>query len=266
MKKFNWKEAVVIVTGASSGIGRATSLRLARAGAFLALAARRQPELETLAREIQALGSEAVVFPTDVTFPDQVQSLVRAVLQRWGRIDVLVSNAGQYVCVPIKEMSFECLERSMAVNFYAGVYATQAVLPHMLARRKGHIVLVNSADARSALPPDAPYVAAKYALRGYGDILRQELYGSGVDVTAIYPGRVDTPMIEHLRVPGISSKIPPETVAHAIQSGVERRKAEVAIPANTQLLPIINLFFPRLSDWFIRKLGLSGEVISSIKT
>jgi NADP-dependent 3-hydroxy acid dehydrogenase YdfG len=259
MGKYNWKEAVVIVTGASSGIGRAASLRLAQAGAFLALAARRQAELETLAREIRSLGSEAIVLPTDVTFQDQVQSMVQAVLQRWGRVDVLVSNAGQYVRAPITEMSFACLERSMAVNFYAGVYTIQAVLPHMLERRKGHIVLVSSTDVKTAIPPDAPYVAAKCALSGFGDILRQELCGTGVEVTTIYPGRIDTPMIENIRVPRISAKIPPESIARAIQSGVERRKAEVFIPANTRLFYIINVFFPRTCDCLTRKLGIAGE-------
>ena len=187
MGRYNWEEAVVIVTGASSGIGRATALRLAQAGAFLALAARRQAELETLAREIRSMGSEAIVQPTDVTFQDQVRSLVQAVLQRWGRVEVLVSNAGQYIRAPIPEMSIATLERSMAVNFYSGVYTIQAVLPHMLERRKGHIVLVSSTDVKTAIPPDAPYVAAKCALSGFGDILRQELCGSGVELRQSTP-------------------------------------------------------------------------------
>ena len=259
MRNTTWKEAVVIVTGASSGIGRATALRLARQGSFLVLAARRQAELEALAQEIRALGTDALALPTDVTDQSQVQALVQAALQRWGRIDGLVSNAGQYVRTPIREMSIASLERSMAVNFYAGVYAVQAVLPTMLAQRKGTIVLVNSGDARTPIPPDTPYVAAKCALSGFGDILRQELRGSGVEVTMIYPGRIDTPMIENLRVPRISAKISPEDVARAIQSGVEHRNAEVTIPAQTSLLYYIKVVSPRLSDWLIHKLGISGE-------
>lgn len=262
MSKYNWRSSVVIVTGASSGIGRATSMQLAQKGACLALAARRKGDLETLAQEIRAMGSEALVVPIDVTSQNQVHYLVHSVLRCWGQVDVLIVNAGQYVRAPIIEMSLESLERSMAVNFYAGVFAIQAVLPNMLERRKGEIVLVSSMDAKMPIPPDAPYAAAKCALSGLGDILRQELYGSGVNVTVVYPGRIDTPMIETIRVPSISKKIPPEDVAHAIIKGIERGKAEVFVPAQVKSLYYVKTLFPRLADWLIRKLGISGEDLS----
>jgi short-subunit dehydrogenase len=113
-------------------------------------------------------------------------------------------------------------------------------------------------DARKGIPPDAPYVAAKFALSGFGDVLRQELRGTGVSVSIIYPGRVDTPMIENLRVPWISAKIPAEAVARAILRAVRRRQPEVILPAQSKLLVYLNTISPALADWAVRWFHLEG--------
>ena len=258
MKKPLLLNQVAIVTGASSGIGRATALALARQGAYVALAARNTEALNTLAVEIKSLGSEALVVPTDVSQPEQVNRLVDAVIQRWGYVDILVSNAGQYIRAPILHMERAELEHSMAVNFYGGVYAVQAVLPHMLARSSGHILLVSSLDGKLALPGDAPYVSAKFALNGFGATLRQEMAGKGISVTLVLPGRVDTPMIRNLHVPSISAKISPEAVARGIVHAVRRRPAEVILPFQGGLLYYISVFSPGLSDWLTRLFHLQG--------
>jgi len=258
MKKPMLLNQIAIVTGASSGIGRATALALARQGVLLAIASRNTMALKTLASEISSFGCEALVIPTDVTQQGQVDRLVEAVIDHWGHIDILVSNAGQYIRAPIYRMDPSVMEQSMAVNFFGGVYAVHAVLPHMLARSSGHIVFVSSLDGKFALPGDAPYVAAKFALTGFGATLRQEMAGKGIIVTTVLPGRVDTPMIQNLHVPWISAKIPPEAVARGIVRAIRRRQAEVILPFNGSLLYYISVFSPGLSDWLTRQFHLQG--------
>ncbi len=253
-----FKDQVAVVTGASSGIGRATALALAERGASLALGARNTTALEQLAGQIQALGGEALAVATDVTRREQVEALVQAALSRWGQVNILVSNAGEYVRSPVAELEITDLERSMAVNFYGGVYAALAVLPHMTQQHSGHIVFVTSNNAKKGLPPDAPYVAAKFAMSGFAEVLRQELHGSGVSVSTIFPGRVDTPMIKDLIVPRLSAKIPPEAVAQAILRAIQHRQAEVILPGQVKLLNLVNFISPGLGDWAVRAFHLEG--------
>ncbi len=250
-------DKVALITGASSGIGRATAWALSRAGARVALVARREAALQALAAEIGP--QRALAVPADVTDRQAVQQAVQRARSHFGRLDILIANAGVYVRCPIRDLTPEVLERSLAVNFYGSVYPVLAALPHLLAQGSGHIVLVTSMDAKKGIPPDAPYVAAKYALSGFGDVLRQELYGTGVDVTIVFPGRVDTPMIADLDVPWISAKIPPETVARAILKAIRRRRAEVIVPPQAYLLVAFQGIAPRLADWAVRFFHLEGR-------
>jgi NADP-dependent 3-hydroxy acid dehydrogenase YdfG len=251
-------DKVAVVTGASSGIGRACALALADAGAHLSLAARTESALEEVAGSIRALGREALVVPTDVIRREQVSHLVSETLKRWGHVDILVANAGAYVRGWIEHLTVEELERSMAVNFYGAVYAVLEVLPHMLQRKSGHMVLVTSLDALTPIRYDAPYVAAKCALSGFGDVLRQELHGTGVHTTTIFPGRVDTPLIEKLRVPRVTPKIPPEQVARAIVRAIRRRGTHVIVPAHLWPLAHADGLLPRVGDWIKRRFQMEG--------
>lgn len=251
-------DEVAIVTGASSGIGWATTLALAESGAHVALAARTESALHELADEVRNLGRQALVVPTDVTHKEQVDHLVTETMARWGRVDVLVANAGAYIRSPVRELTVEEVQCSMAVNFYGALHAVLAVQPRMLERGDGHIVLVSSLDGKKGLPRDAPYVAAKFALAGYGEVLRQELHGTGVRVTTVFPGRVDTPLIETLEVPTVSAKIAAESVADAIVGAVCRPKPEVIIPIQGRALHLVNAVSPRLGDWIVRLFHLQG--------
>jgi uncharacterized protein len=259
MSRTSLKDQVVIVTGASSGIGRASVLGFAQHGARLMLASRNKAALEDLACQVKEAGCQVLVHLVDVTQKKQVDQMVERTLAEWGQVDVLVSNAGQYIRAPISAMDIETLKRSMAVNFYGNVYAVKSVLSHMLARQSGHIILVSTVDGKKGLPPDAPYVSAKFALTGFGDVLRQELRGTGVHVTSVFPGRVDTPMIEHLNFPWISAKIPAAAVARQIvRVAGSDTPAEIILPFQARLLVYASLFFPRLGDWIIRTFHLEG--------
>ncbi len=254
----NLQGKVAIVTGASGGIGEATALALAQAGMDVALAARRANALEAVAQRIRALRRQALVVPTDVTQRDQVEALVAQTREHFGRLDVVVANAGVYFRSPIHELTSEMLERSLAINFYGGVYLVLAALPHLRAQNSGHIVLVTSMDGKKGLPPDAPYVVAKFALSGFGDVLRQELHGTGVGTTVVFPGRVDTPMIADLQVPWISAKISADKVGKAIVKAIRRNQAEVIIPFQARLLYWAQCCAPRLADWAVRVFRLAG--------
>ena len=253
---FNGK--VAIVTGASTGIGKAIALALAQKGACVALAARRETNIRGLAGEIEKLGSKALVLPTDVTRQNQVEAMVQQVLAHWGRVDILVSNAGEYIRAPIADLDPEALQRSLDVNYFGGVYCIKAVLPYMLAQKKGHIAAVTSMDGKIGLPQDAPYVSAKFALTGFLEVLRQEVREHGIGVTNIMPGRVDTVMIEDLKFSWISPKISPEYVAQAALHGIRRRQPIVIVPPQAKLLYYINVFFPALSDRLSRSFRLEG--------
>jgi len=252
--------AVAIVTGASSGIGRATALALARRGVQVVASARNVGALETLVAEAGASGGRVQAVPADVTDRAAISGLVRETLARFSRIDICVCNAGAYIRGPIAGLTPGHFAESMAVNFMGAILLTYEVLPHMLQRRAGHIVAVTSVDGRKGLPRDAPYVAAKSALTGFMDVLRQELHGTGVYASTILPGRVDTPMIASLKVPLISAKIPADRVAKAIIDAVEHRKSEVVVPFwGPKSLLLAHLISPGMADWLIRLFGLEGK-------
>ncbi|HET6597623.1 MAG TPA: SDR family NAD(P)-dependent oxidoreductase [Anaerolineales bacterium] len=252
------RDKVAIVTGASSGIGWETALALAKEGTCVALAARRVEALHALAEQIQKLGQKALVLQTDVTQQDQVETMVQEVLRQWGHVDILISNAGEYVRGPVVALDPADLQRSLDVNFFGGVYSIKAVLPHMLAQKSGHIVAVTSMDGKIGLPPDAPYVSAKFAMTGFLEVLRQEVSDHGIHVTNVLPGRVDTVMIEHLHFSWVSPKISAESVARSILQALRKRKPIVIVPPQAKLLYYVNVFAPKLSDRLSRFFRLEG--------
>jgi short-subunit dehydrogenase len=258
MKKLPFQDQIAIVTGASKSIGRAAALELARLGANLCLASRDVTRMDVTARQVQAYGRDVLTIQTDVSCQPQVERMVNQAIQRWGQVDILVSNSGIYPRSPIARLEVSTLERSMATNFYGHVYCVLAVLPHMLNRSRGSIVLVSSFDGKKALPGDSPYAAAKFALNGFGEALRQELSPQGVYTTLILPGRVDTDFIYDLKVPRIQPPIPPEKVARAITCGILKRKAEVILPGRVLLLHYVNALHPRLGDLAVRIFHLQG--------
>ena len=249
---------VAIVTGASSGIGEQTSILLAKNGAKVALVARQLDALERVERIISDAGGQAMSVVADVTDHDQVKKAINKVIDAWGKVDLLIVNAGAYIRSPIETLTISALQKSMAVNFYGGVYFILGLLPLMMEQRSGHIVVVTSMDAKKGLPLDAPYVAAKYAMSGLAEVMRQELKAYGILVTTVFPGRVDTPLIDNLEVPWISAKIKPIVVAKKIVDVIKRYRPEVILPRQAGLLYYVNVFSPRLGDYLVKSLRLEG--------
>lgn len=259
MKADRMTGKTVVVTGASSGIGRATALAFAAGGANLVLAARREDALGEVQEEVRALGVESLVVPTDVSERIQVKRLVQSSMDRFGKVDVFIVNAGMYFRRPIRDLTVEDVETVMAVNFYGALHCILGVIPHMLDQRSGHIVVVSSMDAKKGIPPDGAYVASKSAIAGLAEVLRQEMAGTGVHVSTIFPGRIDTPMIADVRVPFISPKVSPALVADAIVNAVLQNRAEVLVPyLGSRTLQLANVLSCGLGDRLVRLLRLGG--------
>lgn len=183
---------VVLVTGASSGIGEATARRLAAAGANLVLAARRADRLNALAREIDPTGRQVLAIPADVTEEHDRHRLVGDAVVRFGRIDALVNNAGFAVRGPLERVPMDLLRENFETNLFSVVALTQLVLPAMRERRSGRIVLIGSVAGRIARPLSSVYDATKHALEAVADGWRGELLPFGVGVTLIRPGFILT--------------------------------------------------------------------------
>lgn len=250
---------VIIITGASSGIGKDLSLRLARLGAKVVLAARRPDKLTELEHQIKTSGGETISVQTDMTAKDQVTHLVDTTVNKWHRIDILICNAGQYIQRSIAESNPTDFDRSFDINFYGSYHVVRETVPHMIRQKSGHIVFINSLDAKKGIVGDAPYVAAKTALDGFADVLRQEVKSIGIRVSTVFPGRVDTPMIQDLDVPWISRKISVAKVTDAVIRGIMKNKPVIVVPKLFFPLGALNDTFPRVMDWFYHKFHLEGS-------
>jgi NADP-dependent 3-hydroxy acid dehydrogenase YdfG len=249
----------VIITGASSGIGRATAVRLGARGYRLALLARRRPELEAVAAEVTRAGGEAIVRVVDVVDQRAVEEAVSAILEEWGHIDVVLVNAGVRPEIRLDEASVDVLRANMETNYFGAAALTYAVLPSMKERRAGHLIFMNTLNGRWSNRLEGPYVATKHALLGFAGVARKEFGDLGIAVTSILPGRVDTPMIDHLKVPSIQPKMSPEVVAKAVVKAIDKRPAEMVLPPfRGRLLITTGVLFPRFADRLADLLRLEG--------
>jgi len=253
------RDSVVVVTGASSGIGRAAALALGNEGAKVVVAARRETLLTDLAAKIAASGGQAFAVPVDVTDRDQVHRLIERTVRRWGHIDVVVANAGIWQRSPVEETDDRIWHAVMAVNYFGALNTALEALPFL--ENGGQLIFMNSLDGKKGVPLEAAYAAAKHALSGFADVARQELAGRGVVVTSLYPGRVDTALIDRLQVPAIQRKMPPERVAEAILSAIRRPRSEIYLPAFTgRLHAWLGALAPNLSDRLTALLNLQGRM------
>ncbi|MEF3306982.1 SDR family NAD(P)-dependent oxidoreductase [Paenibacillus sp. GYB003] len=252
----SWEGKIVAITGASSGIGAKTAELVAQRGAKPLLMARSRGRLDAIAGR---LGAAAETYELDVSSAESVETAFRLAYERHGRVDVLVNNAGFGIFEKFENTPLADFERMMDVNYMGVVRCTKAVLPRMLAAGSGHVVNVASIAGKIATAKSTGYSATKHAVLGLTNSLRQELAGTGVTVTTINPGPVDTPFFE-LADPSGSYvanvkrlMLTPDKVASAIVRAIERKRAEIDLPGIAGFGAKLFYLFPRTFERVSRK-------------
>ena len=247
----DWRDTVGLVTGASSGIGAQLGRDVAARGMRVALLARRLDRLEALAAEIGRCGGEAVALACDVADQAAVERTVARVLERYGRIDLLVNNAGYGRHVLFKDHDLADIERMMRTNYLGTVYGVRAVLPAMRARGRGWIVNIASVAGKLGQPDEVAYSATKFAVTGFSEGLSYELAPLGIHVMVVYPALVRTEMF----TPEVLARMPvrvqrtfidPPEFSRAVLRALERGKYEVTVPRYVAIAYAIRTLFPRL--------------------
>jgi short-subunit dehydrogenase len=243
----------VLVTGASRGIGEAIARAFAGRGCTLGLVARRRGPLEQLAGELPGSGHAAI--EADVADAD---SVARAV-EQFGEVDVLVVNAGVTHYRPFAELPLEEARQMNDVNWLGTIHTVKAALPSMIERGRGHIVVVSSGGGVRGFPHAAVYNGTKAAQRGFAEALRQELHGSGVSVTTVYPGEVETSIHDHEldRMPDwyrMDRRAPAGPLGEQVVEAVESDRRELFYPPLVRMLRVVNGISPRLGDLLLRRM------------
>lgn len=262
-------DPVVVLVGASSGIGRATARRYAREGARLVLAARGRDALETVAAECRDLGAVVLVVPTDVTKPDDVHALASAAVSEYGRIDVWVGNAGVFAYGDFEELPADLFRHVIETNLMGQVHGARAVLPVFRRQGAGTLVVVGSLYSRVGSPAISPYVASKWGVLGFAESLRQELRGTGVRVRVVLPASIDTPIYQHAanmtgrQVHPLPPTSSPARVARAIVSAPHRRRHALYVGRLQLVVLVVHRVAPRLYDavvgWLMDHVELRGS-------
>jgi short-subunit dehydrogenase len=245
---------IVVVTGASSGIGRATAHAFARLGATVVLAARSEADLRVVVQECQKAGGRALAVPTDLADDAQVRSLVATAHEYYGHIDVWVGNASVFGYARFLDVPDEEFRRTLQVNLLAQVESMRRVLPEMLRRGSGTVILIGSLFSKVTLPYLTPYATSKHALFGFAETLRLELRGTGVDVCSLLPATIDTPIYQHAAnrtgrmVKPMPPVIPAARVAREIVDLARRPRPVVTVGRIQNGAVLARRLTPRLYD------------------
>jgi len=231
----SYQGKTALVTGASSGMGRLLALRFARAGARVVLVARREPDLKQLAGEIERGGGQALVLPCDVGERAQVFAAAEQAQRQCGAIDILVNNAGYGHHRRFLDWDLDDMEHMLRVNFLGTLYWTKALLPQMVERRSGWIVVMASVAGKLGVPEESAYAASKFAQVGLAEALSYEVEDAGVHVLTVCPGAINTPFFDAealARMPPVAKRmmIEPEQVIDAIINALARGKYEITVP------------------------------------
>jgi NADP-dependent 3-hydroxy acid dehydrogenase YdfG len=267
-----FKNQVVLITGASQGIGKAVAVAFARQGASVILAARSADHLDEVAQQIQNLGSEALSVPTDVTSPEAVNELVNKAMDRFGRIDVLVNNAGIGKVAPVESATFgDDLRQTLQASVFGAINVTQSVLPILRRQASGTIVNMSSVMGRKAFARFGSYAIVMHAVSAFSDALRQELTGTNIRVSVIHPALTATDLlreVDEAQMPPPFRHMTPlsaEDVARAVISAVRRGKRRVVLPRTANALLLGEAFSPRIGNviasalthrWFAWAVGM----------
>jgi len=263
---------VVVVTGASAGVGRAIAHEFARRGAAVALVARGLHGLSDAAREVEQLGGTALVLPADVADADQVEAAAAAVEERFGHIDVWVNNAMATIFAPVAEITAEEFVRATQVTYLGTVFGTMAALRRMTPRDRGAIVQVGSALSYRAIPLQSAYCGGKFAIRGFTDSVRTELLHdrSRVWITMVQLPAVNTPQFSWCRtkLPDHPQPVPPifqpEVPARAVVWAAHHRRREITVGGSAVKAIVGQKLAPRFADWYLGRTGYKAQQIADM--
>ncbi|MFC7736412.1 SDR family oxidoreductase [Roseomonas sp. GCM10028921] len=260
---------VVVITGASSGIGRATAQAFAKRGASLVLAARRTSMLEDAVRECEALGGTAVAVPTDVTHEDQVEALGRRAIERFGRIDLWFNNAGVGCFGRLESIPMDAWKRVIETNLFGYVHGARVAM--LQFRKQGHGTLVQNASivGETAKPDGTPYATSKFAIRGFSEALRQEVLDQPtIRICTVMPSVIDTPFFQHAanfsgrNVRAAPPVYTPEEVAETVVSLLSRPQAEVIVGGFGKIAAAQKRLTPGLTTWMTGRMLHTGFLSS----
>jgi short-subunit dehydrogenase len=264
-----WHGKTALVTGGSAGLGFSIAQAFVQAGAKVAIAARSAEKLEAAATRLKAAGGDVLAVPADIRQPADVGRLIAAIVERFGRLDVLVNNAGSSARGAAIDTSAEEFADLMDLNLTALVRCTRAAMPHLLAS-KGHLVNIGSLAGKTAARYMGAYSATKFAVSAYSHQLRLELAEQGLHVLLVSPGPIARDEVriyseeklvglpESAKKPGGGVKtklIQPDWLAARIVAACERRQPELVVPGKARLVFAISQLSPRLGDWIVRKLS-----------
>lgn len=271
MKSDAFRDQVVIVTGASAGIGKSLALLLVSQCAKVVIAARRADRLEKIAEECRAFCGEVMVVPTDVSDEAQCKALIDKTVAKYGRLDMLINNAGMAASALFDEFpNLNLFKQTVDINFYGAVYCTYYALPH-LKKTHGRIVAVSSVGGKAAIPYNTPYCASKYAVHGFYDSLRMELVQHGVSCTVVCPWWVATEFHEsQLNKDGVprgtrgrayytKKTMTSDQCAQITLDAAYKRRREVLMGPGT-LAVWLKVIAPGFLDWFAVKIFLEAAI------
>lgn len=256
-----FQDKVAIVTGASSGIGLETALAFARAGARVVLVARTPAKLQAVVDAHPDLRERLRVVPADVTKDEDVRQLVATTIAQFGRVDILINNAGIGMRSAIAETPMDDARSLMETNFYGPLRCIQAVLPQMRQQKSGQIVNIGSVLSAVVTVRNGVYCASKFALLALTDTLRMELHGTGIEVISVLPAYTDTPFFDNMyRYGNVARMSPfsgqhPSQVARAILRACAHHKRQVVLTLSARIAIWLHGLSPRLLDFIVRQTG-----------
>ncbi len=250
---------VVIITGASSGIGAAVARRLGREGMCLTLAARRTERLEVVAEEVRIAGGEALVLPVDVIRQEDIDTMLKTTLEHWGRVDVLFNNAGVNLDRRLVNIEPGKIHTEVLINLEAIIHCARVVLPIMLQQKSGHIINTASIAGLIALPGSSIYSATKFGMVGFSDALRRELLGTGVHVSTFCPGYTPSELTPDLKkhaegrtdAPNFPGLMPVRYVADQVAWLLSHPRRWFVIPKRWGILIPLAFLFPGIADMIV---------------
>lgn len=254
------ESSVVVLTGASSGIGRAAALMFAARRAKLVLAARDGAALELVVKACEQRGAQAIAVPTDVRDEASLEALRDAAVDRFGRIDVWINDAAVYMMGPLESTPLEAVRDLLATNVMGVLQGARAALVQFRAQGHGTLINMGSLAGKTTYAQAGAYCASKHAVHAIHECLRQELIGTGIDTCLIVPGTVDTPFFQHAanysgrEIIAMRPIVPPERVAAAIVACAEHPKREVMVGLAPRLMTIFARIAPRLFERFQPKM------------